>query len=192
PLGELVAQGAFREDLYYRINVIELRVPALRERAGDIPHLSRHILARLGRRAGAAHLEITDDALALLSDYAFPGNVRELENVLERALTLSLDGTIRPDDIRLRAVTRGDAGNGEGNGQGHGAARGTVVPEPAAAVTERTPDDTGPLEDRLEGMEREAILRALEQTRYNKTAAARLLGVTFRALRYRIKKLGIE
>src|SRR5690606_27801429 len=172
PLGELVAQGAFREDLYYRINVIELRVPALRERAGDIPHLSRHILARLGRRAGAAHFEITDDALALLSDYAFPGAVRELENVLERALTLWLDGTIRPDDIRLRAVTRGDASNGDGNGQGQGAMRGTIVPE-SAAIAERVPDETGPLEDRLEGMEREAILRALEQTRYNKTAAAR-------------------
>src|SRR5690606_28611865 len=96
PLAELVAQGAFREDLYYRINVIELRVPALRERASDIPGLARHILARLARRVGGEPAEITPEALEVLSGYAFPGNVRELENILERALTLSLDGRIRP------------------------------------------------------------------------------------------------
>ncbi len=184
-LTELVAQGAFREDLYYRINVIELRVPALRERAADIPQLTQHVLARLGRRVGSGPVQITPEALQLLSGYAFPGNVRELENVLERALTLSVDGFIRPDDIRLRAVTRAD---------GTGSARVLAPPagEAAPAAALEAAPSAAPLEDRLEGLERDAIMRALEQTRYNKTAAARLLGVTFRALRYRIKKLGIE
>jgi two-component system response regulator PilR (NtrC family) len=187
-LSELVAMGAFREDLYYRINVIELRVPSLRERAEDIPELAAHILARLGRRSGNGAMEITPEALARLAGYAFPGNVRELENILERALTLSLDGKIRADDIRLRAMTRGDA---DGNPapvavQGAAAAKAAGAPESAPAAA------AGPLGDRLEDMERDAIVRALEQTRYNKTAAARLLGVSFRALRYRIKKLGIE
>ncbi len=186
-LAELVAQGAFREDLYYRINVIELRVPALRERTGDIPVLARHILQRLARRVGGAPAGITPEALQMLGGHTFPGNVRELENVLERALTLSVDGRIRPEEIRLRAVTRADAGGQPALPASPAAPEaGTAPPAQAAPVA------SGPLEDRLEGMEREAIMRALEQTRYNKTAAARLLGVTFRALRYRIKKLGIE
>jgi two-component system response regulator PilR (NtrC family) len=183
PLADLVAQGAFREDLYYRINVIELRVPALRERAGDIPVLVKHILARLARRSGNDSVEITPEALALLEGYGFPGNVRELENVLERALTLSLDGTIRPEDIRLRTVPRTES---PGAATPPPLAQAPASPQPPPALPQ------APLEDHLEGMEREAIMRALEQTRYNKTAAARLLGVTFRALRYRIKKLGIE
>src|SRR5690606_8073714 len=101
-LAEQVAIGEFREDLYYRINVIELRVPSLRERPEDIPELAFHILTRLGRRRGGAEAEITPEALARLGEYAFPGNVRELENILERALTLSVDGRIRAEEIRLR------------------------------------------------------------------------------------------
>jgi two-component system response regulator PilR (NtrC family) len=181
-LAELVAQGAFREDLYYRIDVIELRVPALRERPSDIPELATHILARLARRTGSEAVELTPEALELLCSYAFPGNVRELENILERALTLSVGGQIRAEEIRVRAMPRL-----EGNGQP------VASPPPSQTATpERTTAGVGALGDRLEGMEREAIIKALEQTRYNKTAAARLLGVTFRALRYRIKKLGIE
>jgi two-component system response regulator PilR (NtrC family) len=179
-LAELVALGNFREDLFYRINVIEMRVPALRERAEDIPELAEQILRRLTRRVDSGDVEITTAAMDKLCGYAFPGNVRELENILERAMTLCTDGQIRPDDIRLRTVGRVD------------------IPV-AGRSTERAPlvpMDNGSsgaaLGDRLEGMEREAIVRALEQTRYNKTAAAKLLGVTFRALRYRIKKLGIE
>jgi two-component system response regulator PilR (NtrC family) len=186
PLGELVAMGAFREDLYYRINVIELRVPALRERADDIPELATHILRRLARRTGNQAVEITPEARALLSGYAFPGNVRELENILERALTLSHDGCIRPEDIRLRAVARTETPAAPSQ-----AAPASPTETPPASAPDRI-DAAGPLGDQLEDMERQAILRALEQTRYNKTAAAKLLGVTFRALRYRIKKLGIE
>ena len=105
-LGELVSQGQFREDLFYRINVIELRVPALRERAEDIGEIADAILERLARRAGTSSGGISPDAVTLLQTYPFPGNVRELENVLERALTLSTGGVIEPDHIRLRAGTR--------------------------------------------------------------------------------------
>jgi two-component system, NtrC family, response regulator PilR len=178
-LAEQVAVGHFREDLFYRINVIEMRVPSLRERAEDIPELAEQILARLARRTDN-DAGITPAAMAKLRDYGFPGNVRELENILERALTLSVGGSIQPDDIRLQTVGRSEAAAP--------LSRSEPVPYPAA---EREPAGAA-LGDQLEGMERDAIVRALEQTRYNKTAAARLLGVTFRALRYRIKKLGIE
>jgi two-component system, NtrC family, response regulator PilR len=187
-LTELVAMGLFREDLFYRINVIEMSVPALRERAEDIPELAAQIMRRLARRTGNDEPELTAEALQKLSQYSFPGNVRELENILERALTLCTDEHIRADDIRLRAVTRADVGTS------------TTSPQPTLNATGNTagmasppvPANHGGLGDQLEGMERDAIVKALEQTRYNKTAAAKALGMTFRALRYRIKKLGIE
>ena len=109
-----------------------------------------------------------EDAQAALESYSFPGNVRELENILERAVTLSMSGTISATDIQLRPTPSGGV--------------------PAAA----SPQTDGPLGDHLEDIERDAILKAMEQTRYNKTAAAKILGMSFRALRYRIKKLGIE
>jgi len=132
-------------------------------------------------------VELTPEALEVLCAYSFPGNVRELENILERALTLSVGGKIRAEEIRLRAVPRVEAATAP-------AAAPPAAPVGLAPPSGAAPPATGAgaLEDQLEGMEREAIMRALEQTRYNKTAAARLLGVTFRALRYRIKKLGIE
>jgi two-component system response regulator PilR (NtrC family) len=178
-LAELVAIGSFREDLFYRINVIEMRVPALRERAEDIPELADQILRRMARRVDGEDVEITPEAMDKLRGYAFPGNVRELENILERAMTLCSQGKIRPDDIRLRTVGRADIPVAEP----HTGSSTALTSERVSGVA---------LGDRLEGMERDAIVRALEQTRYNKTAAAKLLGVTFRALRYRIKKLGIE
>jgi two-component system, NtrC family, response regulator PilR len=174
-LADLVAQGLFREDLYYRINVIELRVPALRERAGDIGEIADAILERLAQRTGTEAPELGAEALLLLQGYAFPGNVRELENVLERAITLCTDGAITPEHIRLRSGSRPAAGAGDG-----------AVTAAAAA------DGSTALGSQLESIEREAIIKALERTRYNKTAAAKLLGMSFRALRYRIKKLGIE
>jgi two-component system, NtrC family, response regulator PilR len=173
-LADLVAQGQFREDLYYRINVIELRVPALRERSGDIAEIAEAILQRLARRSGTVAPEISAEAVRFLETYPFPGNVRELENVLERALTLSTGGVVLPEHIRLRTAVRGAAD--------------TRAPSAAAALESRD----GALGSQLESIERDAIVKALEKTRYNKTAAAKLLGMSFRALRYRIKKLGIE
>lgn len=173
-LGELVVQGLFREDLFYRINVIELRVPSLRERAGDIPEIAEAVLHRLGRRGNIDAPQLSPDAIEMLKDYPFPGNVRELENVLERALTLCGDDVITAEHIKLRA-----------------AARVAMTQSPAS----HNPEERGsalPLGDKLEDMERDAIVKALEKTRYNKTAAAKLLGMSFRALRYRVKKLGIE
>ena len=164
-LSTLVAEGRFREDLYYRVNVIEIKVPPLRSRLEDVPDLARAVLARLARRSKQPLPEIAAEAMQLLASYHYPGNVRELENILERALTLSVDGRITAGDIAIR--------------------NGPATP-PSVEVGERA------LDDQVEHIQRDAIIRALEQARYNKTAAAKLLGITFRALRYRIKKLGIE
>ncbi len=173
-LGELVSTGKFREDLFYRINVIELHVPPLRERGDDVALLAAKILARLAEAQGTATPRLTKAARAALLGYRFPGNVRELENILERALTLCTGEEIDVGDIRLRT------------GSEESAARSVSVPARAAAP------EGAPLEAELEEVERARIVRALEQTRYNKTAAAQVLGISFRALRYRIKKLGIE
>jgi two-component system response regulator PilR (NtrC family) len=177
-LSQLVAEGKFREDLFYRVNVIELRVPALRERPQDVQELATTILRRLGRRMKMPAPTLGRDALKALEAYAFPGNVRELENILERAITLSTGGEVSAADIQLRATTPAGAPGASGAAGAAGAAGGS----PAGAA----------LGDHLEDIEREAIVKALEQTRYNKTAAAKALGMSFRALRYRIKKLGIE
>jgi two-component system response regulator PilR (NtrC family) len=166
-LGELVAAGRFREDLFYRINVIEMRVPALRERLLDVPELAAAITGRFAARMGMATPTISDAAMELLATHDYPGNVRELENVIERALTLCDGGTIQPGDIELRG-------------------------SPSQFEETVPPHSPGTLPDRLEDIERATIVRALESARFNKTAAARALGISFRALRYRIKKLGIE
>jgi two-component system response regulator PilR (NtrC family) len=170
-LGDLVAEAKFREDLFYRINVIELRVPPLRERRNDIRPLAEGILQRLGKRAEIPGLALSAEAWRALENYDFPGNVRELENVLERAVTLSGSGVVEAEHIRLRAEPR------------------IAAAHPVAA---NPPRADGALNDQLEYLERDAIVKALEQTRYNKTAAAKLLGVTYRALRYKIQKLEIE
>ncbi|HNP63739.1 MAG TPA: sigma-54 dependent transcriptional regulator [Woeseiaceae bacterium] len=156
-LSDMVAAGEFREDLFYRINVIEIHVPALRDRGDDVLMLADHILARLNAKAS-----LHEDARAALLGYAFPGNVRELENMLERAVTLCTSGTISASDLHMRDSS-----------------------EPTAVGAAK-------LGDQVEDVQRQAIVQALEKTRYNKTAAAKLLGITFRQLRYRIKKLGID
>jgi two-component system response regulator PilR (NtrC family) len=173
-LVELVAESKFREDLYYRINVIEIRVPPLRERRNDIRPLAESILARLQARVGVNGLELSPDAWMALETYDFPGNVRELENVLERAVTLSGSSVIEAEHIRLRAAPRISG-----------------APPPVATASPAA-ESSGALNDQLEHLERDAIVKALEQTRYNKTAAAKLLGVSYRALRYKIQKLEIE
>ena len=167
-LDELVKAGRFREDLYYRINVIELHVPPLRERLDDVPLLVDVLLDRVSNQIGARRPDMTRAAMDKLLSYSYPGNVRELENILERAVTLCADDRVEPGDIQLK--------------QGTGLELPSVIDEMAADG----------LEGQLETIEREAIVRALEQTRYNKTKAAELLGMTFRQLRYRVKKLGIE
>ncbi|MCO6442363.1 MAG: sigma-54-dependent Fis family transcriptional regulator [Nitrococcus mobilis] len=167
-LGQLVADGAFRRDLYYRINVIQVRAPSLRERTEDIPLLVEHILRRMVGEANPLP-RLDAAALTALKAYAFPGNVRELENILERALTLSENALISAADLQLPQKS----------------------PEAQAPTTvEPAPDFE--LESYLGEVEREVIVKALEKSRYNKTAAAQLLGITFRALRYRLKKLGLE
>jgi two-component system response regulator PilR (NtrC family) len=162
-LSTLVETGRFRQDLYYRLNVIDLNLPSLRERAEDIPLIARFLLDKLGGQ----QVVLTADALRALSSYAFPGNVRELENILERALALC-DGA----EINAEVLSLAPPAEPTGGGQGAGAKY--------------------PLQDYLDQTERVAIQEALEQTRYNKTAAARVLGVTFRSLRYRLERLGIE
>jgi two-component system, NtrC family, response regulator PilR len=168
-LGELVAEGSFREDLFYRINVIGLQVPPLRDRGEDVLMLAHHALTRLAAEQGVPIPHLTSAAQDTLLDYRFPGNVRELENILERALTLCSGEEIDVVDLQLRDDNVDEPGPRMGSDRGG-----------------------APLGTQLEEIERDAIVAALEQTRYNKTAAAKLLGLTFRALRYRIKKLGIE
>jgi len=171
-LAELVAEGRFREDLFYRINVIEMRVPSLRERPEDVPLLTETILTKLCRRMRIEPPKMSAEAIETLANYGFPGNVRELENVLERALTLCTQGVITADNIKVRATARPESD----------------APRAVVAATATG----GALGTQLEDIERDAIVKALEKTRYNKTAAAKLLGMSFRALRYRIKKLNIE
>lgn len=159
-LRECVEKGSFRQDLYYRLNVIELKMPPLRERCEDIAPLAAAILQRIG---GGHQLEA--DALRALERYHFPGNVRELENIIERATALASAERIGAEDLQL----------GLDDGQGESLGRGSET-----------------LDDYLNRLERQAIQEALQKTGNNRTAAARLLGVTFRSLRYRLERLGIE
>ena len=168
-LAALVESGRFRQDLYYRLNVIELRMPPLRECREDIPAIAASILRRIAAQQGLQYQAIAPEALEALSRYDFPGNVRELENVLERALALSADGQIETDGLQLAPLA------GQTDAQGDAAAQGELV-----------------LPDYLDRIERDAIMAALEKTGYNRTAAARQLGITFRSLRYRMQRLGIR
>jgi len=162
-LAKLVEAGKFRQDLYYRLNVIELIMPSLRERPEDVADIAAVILTRMG----SSH-SLSSDAEAALKAYAFPGNVRELENILERAVALADRPVLQASDLNLSPdaslVNSGELGS----------------------------DSLYPLQDYLDRLEKSAIEQALEKTRHNKTAAARLLGVTFRSLRYRLQRLGIE
>ena len=184
-LGALVKDGAFREDLFYRINVIELHAPSLRERAQDIPQLAEHVLQRFSQQAGRQTEQqigmpptlLSAEAIATLVRYPFPGNVRELENILERAITLCEGNLIKSTDLHLPQQQPFIEG---------------MVSTP---VTEKAINNSNTplsLDPYLGNIEKDTIMKALEQTHYNKTAAAKLLGITFRALRYRLKKLGLE
>jgi two-component system response regulator PilR (NtrC family) len=188
-LAELVAAGRFREDLFYRINVIELRVPSLRERSEDIPDLAQTILERMCRRMKLEPPAINQEAMQALQTYGFPGNVRELENIIERALTLTTSGIITLEQVKLRPAPLFAM---PASGPDFATATYPALGGPDARASQGGPAAPHALGEQLEDIERAAIIKALEQTRYNKTAAAKLLGMTFRALRYRVKKLGIE
>jgi two-component system response regulator PilR (NtrC family) len=163
-LAELVNQGKFRQDLYYRLNVIQIQMPALRELREDISVIAQQTLERL---RGDAQVHFSGDALPALQSYDFPGNVRELENVIERALALCSDGVITVQDMQLSPAERSH-------------------PDQSA------PGDKYPLPDYLDRIEKQALLEALQQTGFNRTAAAKLLGLTFRTMRYRMERLGIK
>ncbi len=192
-LAEEVAAGRFRQDLYYRLNVIELAMPSLRDRRGDIAELADQILDRLAADYGSDRPELTADALRALEDYDFPGNVRELENVLERAFTLCEGKRIVPADLQLDPALDGTV-PGVTSEAAATADTGTDVPPQAPAPNGAAPvlAPGQSLEDYLETVEKQLIVDALESTRWNKTAAAKKLGITFRALRYRLQKLDLE
>ena len=189
-LAALVEEGRFRHDLYYRINVIELRVPPLRERPEDLPGLSDVILRRLSAAQDRRVPGLSTDAEEALRDYPFPGNVRELENILERALALADGETIRADDLSLPK-----GGQKPIAAPVAPAASTPSAPAPAAAdprLLDPRDTATSALPSYIEEIERAAIQHALQENRYNKTRTAAALGITFRALRYKLKKLGIE
>ena len=166
-LAARVEAGKFRQDLYYRLAVIELKMPSLRECREDIPVLAEAILRRLSGSDAKRAIRLSEGAKKALADYGFPGNTRELENVLERAVALTAQDEIEADDLQL-------------------------APPTALAAEAGATNAKWPLPDYLDRVEKEAILEALEKTRFNRTAAAKLLGITFRALRYRMDRLGIH
>ncbi|MFT4824655.1 MAG: two-component system response regulator PilR (NtrC family) [Halioglobus sp.] len=175
-----VEAGRFRNDLYYRINVIDVHVPSVRERSEDIPELAKALLQRIASEEGTENAVLDKSALKALGEYSFPGNVRELENMLERALALSDGQAIRAEDLQFSnsAASKAAAGDHktvEGNGQSWSIS-----------------DAYGDMEGYLEDIERNILSSALEESRWNKTATAKLLGISFRSLRYRLKKLGLE
>ncbi|MDQ8035834.1 MAG: sigma-54 dependent transcriptional regulator [Pedobacter sp.] len=170
-----VAAGRFRQDLFYRINVIQLKVPPLRERGDDILYLAQTFLKRLSRDWGLEEPELNTTARNALRNYSFPGNVRELQNILERALTLCDHGSIQPEHLQLP------------DNLAHGERR-----NPAPSASALAENHGGSLEDYLFEIEKGAILKALEETRWNRTMAAKKLGMTFRSLRYRLKKMGLD
>ena len=168
-LAKMVQDGSFRQDLYYRINVIELNLPPLRGRSKDIPQIADHLLARLAKSNQVLIPKISNAAFSALQQYAFPGNVRELENILERALALHDGDTIDIDDLNLPEF------------------QDDIVKQQSQFMAEQMS-----LESYLEDVEKKALAAALEENRWNKTAAAKQLGMTFRSFRYRLKKLGLE
>ena len=188
-LAQEVESGHLRQDLYFRINVIELAVPSLRERKEDIPELAENILRRIAQENGVEVCQLSIEAMGALQKYNFPGNVRELENILQRAATLCENNIIQESNLEfintptteIPAHSIGDTNLEASDSSKRG-----------ASDTSIELDEDFSLEKHLEAIEIEAIERALEETRWNKTAAAKKLGMSFRSLRYRLKKLGLD
>jgi two-component system response regulator PilR (NtrC family) len=171
-LTKRIEDGRFRQDLYYRLNVIELKMPALREMQGDISLIADAILTRLCDANGGTRCNLSKSALDSLIHYDFPGNVRELENILERTLALCSDVEIDKDGLQLEP---------------------SEVSSEDTLVAQSEVSNIGlPLQDYLDRLEKESIVGALEKTKYNRTAAAKLLGITVRSMRYRIERLGLN
>ena len=179
-LAKEVEAGRFRNDLYYRINVIDVQVPSLRDRLEDLPALAETILQRIAAEEGNEAVRLDNSTIKALRGYSFPGNVRELENMLERALALSDGESITADDLQFSS-----------NAPRSPSAQGDRADE-AGGPGWSTQEAYGDLEGYLEDIERQILSAALEECRWNKTATAKLLGVSFRSLRYRLKKLELE
>jgi len=171
-LTKRIEDGRFRQDLYYRLNVIELKMPALREMQGDISLIADAILARLCDANGGKRCNLSKSALDSLIHYDFPGNVRELENILERTLALCSDVEIDKDGLQLEPFEASS--------------------EDTLVAQSKVSNIGLPLQDYLDRLEKESIVGALEKTKYNRTAAAKLLGITVRSMRYRIERLGLN
>ncbi|MES2715870.1 MAG: sigma-54 dependent transcriptional regulator [Pseudomonadota bacterium] len=184
-LGTEVQEGRFRQDLFYRLNVIQVRMPPLRERSGDLPLICSVVLARIARDAGVQPPpRLAPDALDQLLHYGFPGNVRELENLLHRAVTLSGGELITAADLGL-----GDEPSADSGWQGLDAAPVEALPVQVPAGAATLPAD---LVAHLDAVERDIIVRALALHRYNRTAAGSSLGLSLRQMRYRMARLGIQ
>jgi len=184
-LADELAAGRLRQDLFYRVNVIELHVPPLRERTDDIPVLAESILSRLAEDHGCSPPRLDEPALDRLAEYRFPGNVRELENILERALTLAEGDRISADDLHLPDAVTTLSSRGESPEMDSDTDARTGAAEPSAQYRSS-------LDSHLDGEQRRLLVETLDKHRWNRAEAARALGLTYRQLRYRLQKLGID
>ena len=171
-LDAMVEEGSFREDLYYRLNVVQIGLPPLRERSGDLPKLIRHFVRKFAEEYDRTDIVVSPDSMKALQAWHYPGNVRELSNIIERSVALSRDGAVMPTDLPDKLVDGGRT--------------------PMALAQEDFPDDGVNLDVMLSEIEKRWLLSAIEETQGNKTEAAKLLQMSFRSFRYRLAKLGLD
>jgi two-component system response regulator PilR (NtrC family) len=171
-LEAMVSEGTFRDDLFYRLNVVQIDLPPLRERAGDLPQLIRHFLKRFGDEYDRTDLVLSPDTMRVLQAWHYPGNVRELGNIIERAVALCRDKVVQPTDLPNKIVEGGRT--------------------PLALAAEDFPEDGVNLDGMLSQVEKRWMVSALEEANGNKTEAAKLLKMSFRSFRYRLAKYGLD